>query len=256
MPEEYREAESVTGTDASVAVDPALLNKPQRPEDATSNGDELLRHKLGLANQHAKKAKVEADEYRKKFEALQAEVSALKEAQQSAVRENLEGQGAFKELYEQERSRAQELQTRLLNETTELQQQLASVTQNAEEERLKNSALQQITRANAVNPTQLYQLLQPQIRVSDDGSVVALNSGVEQPLGDYLANLKAAGEWQHHFSASASKGMGSGSGAASVAPGMVNPYRAGTQNFTEAMRLEMTNPELAKQLKAEALSGS
>ena len=254
MPEVYAEAESVTSPDESVAVDPALLNKPQRPDDLTSNGDDLLKHKLGLANQHAKKAKLEADEYRKKLDTLQTEMLTLKEAQQSAVRENLEGQGAFKELYEQEKSRAQELQTRLLNETTELKQQLESVTQSAEQERLKNSALEQITRANAVNPTQLYQLLQPQIRVSDEGSVVALNSGVEQPLGDYLANLKAANEWQHHFSASASRGMGSGAGAASVAPGMTNPYRTG--NFTDAMKLEASNPELAKQLKAEALSGS
>ncbi len=254
MPEVYAEAESVTSPDESVAVDPALLNKPQRPDDLTSNGDDLLKHKLGLANQHAKKAKLEADEYRKKLDSLQTEMMTLKEAQQSAVRENLEGQGAFKELYEQEKSRAQELQTRLLNETTELKQQLESVTQSAEQERLKNSALEQITRANAVNPTQLYQLLQPQIRVSDEGSVVALNSGVEQPLGDYLANLKAANEWQHHFSASASRGMGSGSGAASVAPGMTNPYRTG--NFTEVMKLEASNSELAKQLKAEALSGS
>ena len=254
MPEVYAEAESVTSSDESVAVDPALLNKPQRPDDLTSNGDDLLKHKLGLANQHAKKAKLEAEDYRKKFESLQAEVLTLKEAQQSAVRENLEGQGAYKELYEQERSRAQELQTRLLNETTELKQQLESVTQNAEQERLKNSAIEQIARANAVNPTQLYQLLQPQIRVSDEGTIVALNSGVEQPLGDYLANLKAANEWQHHFSASNSRGMGAGSGAASVAPGMTNPYRTG--NFTEAMKLEASNPELAKQLKAEALSGS
>ena len=254
MPEELAVAESVTSTDVSVAVDPALLNKPQRPDESASNGDELLRHKLGLANQHAKKAKSEADEYRKKLESLQAEISTLKEAQQSAVRENLEGQGAFKELYEQERQRAQELQTRLLNETTELKAQLESVTQGAEQERLKNSALQQIAKSNAVNPQQLYMLLQSQIRVDNEGSPVVLSSGVEQPLGEYLNNLKAATDWQHHFSASGAKGMGTGGTTVSVAPGMSNPYV--TKNFTEAMKLEATNPELAKQLKAEALSRS
>ena len=254
MPESYAEAESVTSADVSVAVDPALLNKPVRPDDSASDGGELLKHKLGLANQHAKKAKVEAEEYRKQLESLQSEISMLKEAQQSAVRESLEGQGAFKELYEQERSRAQELQSRLINETTQLQQELESVTQGREMERLKSTALQQITQANAVNPNQLFQLLQPQIRVGDEGTVVALNSGVEQPLGDYLANLKSAGEWQHHFSASGAKGMGSAPGAATVAPGMTNPYRTG--NLTEAMKLEATNPQLAKQLKAEAQRGS
>ena len=254
MPEELAVAESVTSADVSVAVDPALLNKPIRPEETASNGDDLLKHKLGLANQHAKKAKSEADQYRKQLETLSSEMAALKEAQQSAVRENLEGQGAFKQLYEQERNRAQELQTRLLNETTELKAQLESVTQGAEQERLKNTALQQITRSSAVNPHQLYQLLQSQIRVDEEGSPVVLSSGVEQPLGDYLINLRSAQEWQHHFSASGAKGMGTGGAPVSVAPGMSNPYRTG--NFTEAMQLESSNPELAKQLKAEALSGS
>ena len=109
-----------------------------------------------------------------------------------------------------------------------------------------------ISRANAVNPQQLYTLLQSQLRTTDDGQPAMLSSGVEQPLGDYLANLKQSPDWQHHFSASGSKGTGS-VGGTSVAPGMENPYRTG--NLTEAMTLEVKNPELAKQLKAEALRG-
>ena len=255
MPEEYGNAESVTGTDASVAIDPSLLNKPVHPEAQSADGnDELLKHKLGLANQHAKKAKQEADEYRKQLDSLSSEMNMLKEASQSAVRENLEGQGAFRELYDQERSRAKQLETRLLNETAELKQQLESVTQSAQNERLKSAALQQIGRANAVNPNQLYTLLQPQLRTNEEGQPCLLSSGVEQPLGDYLANLKASTDWQHHFSASAARGTGSSGNVGTVAPGMSNPYRE--KNFTEAMKLEATNPELAKQLKAEALSGS
>ena len=253
MPEELAVAESVTSPDVSVAVDSALLEKPQRQEENTS-GVDLLKHKLGLANQHAKKAKSEAEEYRQQLTSLQKEIAALQEAQQSAVRENLEGQGAYKELYEQERQRAQELQARLLNETTELKTQLESVTKAGEQERLKNTALQQIQNSNAVNPAQLYQLLQSQIRVDESGLPVVLSSGVEQPLGEYLSNLKSATDWQHHFSASGAKGMGARSANVSAAPGMSNPYAS--KNFTEAMKLEMSNPELAKQLKAEALSGS
>ena len=49
------------------------------------------------------------------------------------------------------------------------------MTQGAEQERLKNTALQQITRSNAVNPHQLYQLLQSQIRVDEEGSPVVLH---------------------------------------------------------------------------------
>ena len=59
MSEETGAAESVTSTDAPVAIDPALLNKPQMPtsESAGSADDQLLKHKLGLANQHAKQFK-------------------------------------------------------------------------------------------------------------------------------------------------------------------------------------------------------
>ena len=45
--------------------------------------------------------------------------------------------------------------------------------------------------------------------------------------------------------------MGAAPGAQSVAPGMENPYK--TKNFTAAMQLEVSNPELAKTLKQEAL---
>ena len=252
MSEEMTDAASVTSPDAPVAIDPSLLNKPVQPEEQSGGaGDELLRHKLGLANQHAKSAKREADEYKKQLEQLSAEMAQLKEAQQSAVRQNLEDQGAFRELYDQEKSRAKQLEQRLLNETAELKQQLESVTQSAKAERLKASAMTQISRSNAVNPQQLYMLLQSQLRTNDEGEPVMLNSGVEQPLGDYLANLKSAPDWQHHFSASGSRGTGSTGATTTVAPGMTNPYRTG--NLTEAMKLEVNNPELAKQLKAEAL---
>ena len=251
MSEEMTDAASVTNPDVPVAIDPSLLNKPVQPaETATGGGDELLRHKLGLANQHAKSAKREADEYKKQLEQLQSEMNQLKEAQQSAVRQNLEDQGAFRELYDQEKSRAKQLEQRLLNETAELKQQLESVTQSAAAERLKATAMSHISRANAVNPQQLYTLLQSQLRTNDEGQPVMLNSGVEQPLGDYLANLKSSQDWQHHFSASGSRGTGATGAATSIAPGMANPYRTG--NLTEAMKLEVTNPDLAKQLKAEA----
>lgn len=255
MPEDVAVAESVTSTEVPVALDPAQLNKPIRPE---LNGDapadaELLKTKLGLANQHAKAAKREADEARQQMQQLQDELRQLKEAQQSAVRQNLEDQGAFRELYEQEKQRNKTLETRLLNETAELRAQLESVTQSAQQERLKASAMSQISRASAVNPQQMYVLLQTMLRQDDEGNPVVLSEGVEQPLGDYLANLRNSNDWSHHFSASGAKGMGASAGGSTIAPGMDNPYRTG--NLTAALRLEVENPELAKALKAEATRG-
>ena len=242
---------AVLSTDVPVAVDPALLNKPISPSEQSQAGTpdaELLKTKLGLANQHAKQAKKEADDARQQMQQLKDELEQLKAIQQSAAQKSLEDQGQFRQLWEDAKRSVADRDAQIL----ELKAQLESVTQNAQQERLKAAATSQLSQASAVNPQQLYQLLAPQLRMDDEGKPTVLSGGVEQPLGDYLANLRQSAEWQHHFSASGARGMGAAP-TATVAPGMSNPYRSG--NLTEALQLEATNPELAKALKAEAMRG-
>ena len=240
-------SESVTATSA-----PIPPNQPvSSPEGSAA--EELLQKKLGFANSQAAKAKKEAEQATKRLLKLQSDFEKLQETQQSAVRENLESQGAYKELYESEKQRCKTLETRLLNETAELRTELESVTQSAQQDRLKSSSLAAISQSNALNPEQMYTLLQPMLRQSDEGNPTVLNGGVEQSLGDYLGNLKQSKDWQHHFAAGGSRGMGSNAASPSVAPGMSNPYKTG--NMTEAIKLEVDNPELAKVLKAEASRG-
>ena len=252
MSEETAVAESVTSTDVPVAVDPALLNKPIRPEEQQQPGSadaELLKTKLGLANQHAKQAKKDADEARQELQNLRKEMEQFREAQQTAVRASLEEQGQYKQLWEDLKKTNQQLQSEIL----ELKAQNESVTREREQDRLKAAALSQINQAGALNSQQMYVLLQTALRMDDEGNPTMLNGGVEQPLGEYLSHLKQSAEWQHHFGPDAkAAGMGS-TPAASVAPGRENPYRTG--NLTEALRLEVENPELAKALKAEAIRG-
>lgn len=251
MSEETAVAESVTSTDVPVAIDPALLNKPVRPEEQVATGSadaELLRTKLGLANSHAKQAKKEADEARQELQNLRQEMEQFREAQQTAVRASLEEQGQYKQLWEDLKKTVQAKDARIL----ELEASIESVTQERQQDRLKAAALSQINTAGALNSQQMYTLLQSALRMDDEGNPTMLSGGVEQPLGEFLANLKQSAEWQHHFGASAAAGMGSAP-AASIAPGRDNPYRTG--NLTEALRLEVENPELAKALKAEAARG-
>ena len=95
MSEETVVAESVTSTDAP-AIDPALLNPPVRPESQSSAGsDDLLKHKLGLANQHAKDAQA-AKEAQAEREQLKKELEELKALQTSQAQKSLEDQGQFK----------------------------------------------------------------------------------------------------------------------------------------------------------------
>jgi len=250
MSEENAAAASVTGSEQPVAVDPALLNKPVMPsEQPAASGDaELLKHKLGLANNHAKQAKKEAEDARAELDKLRQELEEQKALQQNAAQKNLEDQGAFKQLWED----AKRTVAQRDSEIVELKAQLASVTEERSRDQLKAAALSQINSAGAINSQQMYLLLQSALRLDGEGQPAVLNGGVEQPLGDYLANLKQATEWQHHFGASGSKGMGA-AGAVSVAPGRSNPYKDG--NLTEALRLEVESPDLAKALKAEAYKG-
>jgi len=246
--------ESVTSGDTAVPVDPSMLNPAQDVASSSADANaELLKHKLGLANQHAKSAKKEVQDLREQNQALAAEMAKLKEAQQSAVRQNLEDQGAFRELYEQEKERAKKLESRLLMETADLKGQLESVTQGMAAERLKAQAINTLSTSNALSPEQMYLLLQPMLRTDDEGKPVVLSEGVEQPFGDYVQHLKQSSQWQHHFGASSSRGIGATDGGASIAPGMSNPYKNG--NLTEAIRLEVENPELARALRSEARKG-
>lgn len=221
------------------------------PDTTTDTSEqERLKAKLSLANSHAKKAEKERADLQAQVERLSQELSSIRQQNEAESQKTLEDQGAFRELYQQEKGRARKLEERLLTETKGLRDELESVTQSARQERLKAAAMSQISRSNAVNPAQLYMLLSPMLRTNDEGSPVVLNEGVEQPIGEFLVNLKSAPEWQHHFAASRQQGMGISPGAGSVAPGRENPYVTG--NLTEALRLEVENADLAAALKAEA----
>ena len=249
MSEETAVVEAVPNSDAPVAIDPALLNKPSRPEAAETGGaeSELLKHKLGLANNHAKQAKKDADEARDALQKVQEQLAEIKNQQQATAQKSLENQGQYKTLWEEAKRTVGERDA----EIVQLKAELSSVKQDRQQDRLRAAALSQINTAGALNSQQLFTLLQSGLRQNDEGSPVMLNGGVEQPLGEYLANLKQSSEWQHHFAASGQGGMSRVSGGgANVAPGRDNPYRSG--NMTEALRLEVENPDLARALKKEA----
>ena len=247
MSEEQAVAEVVPSTAQPVAVDPALLNKPVIPTQTSSGSaeDENLKLKLGLANKHTKEAERRQKEAEAQLSQLTSELEQIKAAQTAATQKSLEEQGQFRQLWEDTKKTVSARDAEII----ELKAQLASVTQERQQDRLRAASLSQINTAGAVNSQQMYLLLQSQLRQDAEGNPVVLNGGVEQPLGDYLSNLKQSSDWQHHFGASGAQGMGSAP-AGSIAPGRDNPYRNG--NLTEALRLEVENPDLAKALKAEA----
>ena len=247
MSEDLAVVEAVPDTTQPVAVDPALLNKPVMPAQTSSGSadDDGLKLKLGLANKHTKEAERKAKEAETELSNLRQELDSIRNAQQAATQKSLEDQGQYRQLWDDTKKTVSLRDAEII----ELKAKLASTTQEREQDRLRAASLSQINTAGAVNSQQMYLLLQSQLRQNEQGEPVVLNGGVEQPLGDYLANLKQSTDWQHHFGASGAQGMGAAP-AGSVAPGRENPYRNG--NLTEALRLEVENPDLAKALKTEA----
>jgi hypothetical protein len=244
MADEAMGAPSVMEQAQPVAVPP---NAPAGLEDAAA-----LRAKLELIQQD----KLRQGETNKKLNEQLAEIRKQNEELQkrllSGKTQKLEEAGEYQRLWEEAK---QTISQREL-EMQELQSQLNAVQQSAAQERLKAAALGKISNAGTVAPEQLYALLNPNLR-EVDGQPVVLNGGVEQPLGDYLAQLKNPGSgYEHFFAASGARGMGAAPGnSASVAPGMTNPWRPESFSVTEQFALQAQNPELAAALQAEAQRG-
>lgn len=242
MSEQVMGAPSVEEQVEPVAQQPAV----QATEDLS-----VLRKKLELVQQD-NLAKGEANrKLNERLGELEKQSRELETRLKTTHQQQRADQGEFKTLWEEANADNARLQQRIV----ELEAALQAKDSEAAQERLRATALQQISQANALAPEQLLGLLKPQLR-DNNGTPVVIINGIEQPLAAHLANLKNSGSgWDHHFAATGARGMGS-TPSSNVPPGVVNPYKKGdTFNFTEQLRLEVENPELARLLKSEATRG-
>lgn len=220
------------------------------PPDATpSSTDDIaaLRRKLELVQQDSL-SKGEANKrLNERLGELEKSLRDRETELKSGKQQQLADSGEFKKLWEEANADNARLQQRI----AELEAALQAKDAEATTERLRASALHQISAAAALAPEQLYGLLQPQLHANDTGPAVIVN-GIEQPLSAYLTQLRTPGSgWEHHFAPTGTRGMGSAPSSTAL-PGVRNPYKAESFNLTEALRLEAENPDLAKALKAEA----
>ena len=224
------------------------------PPSAPAPADDpaALAAKLALVQQDKAKLGENNRKLNERLQELERNTSELQNKLLTGKTQRLEEQGEYQKLYEDQKVGI----TKLQDQIRDLEAQLSNERSTVAQERLKAAALSQIGRADVVNAEQMYQLLSPNLREAD-GKAMVLNGGVEQPLNDYLAQLKNPGSgWEHFFSATGARGMGSSpANSASVAPGMKNPWRAESFNMTEQFALQASNPELAAALQAEAAKG-
>ena len=134
MSEESAVVEAVPDTTQSVAVDPALLNKPVMPTQSSpgSAEDEGLKLKLGLANKHTKEAERKAKEAEAELNKLREELNSIRNAQQAATQKSLEDQGQFRQLWEEAKKTVSARDAEIM----ELKAKLATTTQEREQDRL------------------------------------------------------------------------------------------------------------------------
>jgi len=194
-----------------------------------------------------KQQAVEAEE---RFQGIKSKLDDVYKKQDDQRKQTLEDQGQWKDLWEEANKSAQEKDTQI----SALERQLADLKVSNEEASMRTKALSAISRAGAINAEQMLLLVQNNLHKKDNGDVVILDKGVEQDITNYLGNLKNPGSgFEHHFKPSSAAGMGAKpTPNSAIAPGMANPFKAGSINITRQMQLKAEEPELAAVLEREA----
>lgn len=181
-----------------------------------------------------------------RFKELQDQLAALHDNNNRQRQQKLVESGEHKKLWEEAKQTVVERDSQI----AELQRQLEENQARSVTNQVRAQATSQMSQHGVFAPDQLYQLMSQKLHLKDD-TVVAVDGGVEVPLPEFIGNLKNPGSgYEHFFGATKVSGMGSTTGTPSVTSGMNNPYV--TKNFTQIVALENDNPELAKQLQAEA----
>ena len=194
--------------------------------------------------------KVQATEAEERFQGIKSKLDDVYKKQDDQRKQTLEDQGQWKDLWEEANKSAQEKDTQI----SALERQLADLKVSNEEASMRTKALSAISRAGAINAEQMLLLVQNNLHKKDNGDVVILDKGVEQDITNYLGNLKNPGSgFEHHFKPSSAAGMGAKpTPNSAIAPGMANPFKAGSINITRQMQLKAEEPELAAVLEREA----
>lgn len=181
-------------------------------------------------------------------EDLQRQISELQQNTQQQKQAKLAESGEFQTLWKEATASVADRDKRISELESQLQEREAAYQQQTIQQRAV-SAFQQ---AGVQQSEHMYALLKDKLRMDEQGTVVALDGGVQQNLGDFLGNLKSPdSQFAYMFAGSGARGMGA-VGSTSTSTGGSNPYL--TKNFSEMIRLEAENPEMAARLKAQAAS--
>jgi hypothetical protein len=201
---------------------------------------ELLKAKNQELIGEKQKVKANLDDLQKQLTELQNERAQQKQ-------QKLQESGQYADLWKE----ANEANSNLKSQIAEMQAALDAKDQQFTQSQIKSTALNHFAQAGVINPDHMYSLVRENLRL-EDGQLVAVDGGVQTSLGDYVEKLRLPDSGADYmFRGNGSVGMGS-VGSAAMGGSVSNPYLTG--NFTEIVKLEAEQPELAKRLKQQAKS--
>ena len=183
---------------------------------------------------------------KERFDQLERQMQEVNERSNKQRQSKLAESGEHKKLWEEAQKTVAEREAEL----NQLRQDMVHEKAKAESQQVRSVATNAMAQMGVFAPDQLYQLMSQKLKLQGE-DVKALDGGVEVSLAEFIGNLKNPGSgYEHFFSASRVSGMGTSPGSPSLTAVMDNPYT--TRNFTQIIALENENPELARQLRAEA----
>ena len=183
---------------------------------------------------------------KERFDAMERQLQEMNDRSNKQRQSKLAESGEHKKLWEEAQKTVSEREAEL----NQLRQEMSQQAAKAESQQVRSVATSAMAQMGVFAPDQLYQLMSQKLKLNGE-EVKAIDGGVEVSLPEFIGNLKNPWSgYEHFFSASRVSGMGTSAGSPSLTAGMDNPYTA--RNFTQIIALETENPELARQLKAEA----
>ena len=189
----------------------------------------------------------EKQKVKSQYDDMQKQIAELRESGNRQKQAKLAEQGEFQTLWKE----ANESNSKLQEQISKLQAELNDKDAAYQQQTIQARAVNAFQQAGVQQSEHMYALLKDKLRLKD-GAVVALDGGVETDLSQFLGNLKAPdSQFSYMFAGSGARGMGAAGSTPSATGGTSNPYLPGG-SFSERVRLEVENPELAQRFKAQA----
>lgn len=181
------------------------------------------------------------------FDDLQKQIAELKDSSTKAKQSKLAEAGEFQQLWKDATATNAQLQEQI----AQLQREKDEMAVQHQQTTIQARAVSAFQQAGVQQSEHMYALLKDKLRLNEENTVVALDGGVQKPLGEFLNNLKSPdSQFAYMFAGSGARGMGAAGSTPTNSGGGENPYV--TRNFTKIVELEASNPELAMRLKAQA----